>query len=199
MRTHLLPAFLRLLAADDHGGGSTEPVVPPADPVEDPKQEPSAPVEPPAEEAPRTLKAATELLGKSRAAMADLTGKIAALTGERDQVKAQFETLVAEATQLKGEIARLTGEMGGVTASRDEQEARALAAEENVARLEKLCGVRGVDPKAAATSGSESPAAVESDPYAAYCEALEAGDKAAAQRIYSAHKAQIFKARSGRK
>lgn len=199
MRNHLLRSFLILLAADDHGGGTTEPVVPPADPAGGEPEAPEAPVEPPAEETPRTLKAAIVLLGETRASVADLTGKLAAISGERDQIKGQFDALAAEATQLKGEITRITGEIDTLTASRDEQESRAVAAEGNVSRLEKLCGVRGVDPKAAASSGSESPSAVESDPYASYCEAVEAGDKAAAQRIYAAHKAEIFKARSGRK
>ena len=202
MNNHLLRALL-LLSKDDHSGGSAapednapagEPIVPPAcDPA--PGDEPAK-----QEEAPRTLKAATAKLDEIRASHAELTGRLARLTGERDQLKGQFEATVAEANAFKSELTTLRGELDAEKQARAEISDKATRAEENVARLEQLCAIRGVDSKAAVSAGAGEPSAAAGlDPYAAYLAAVEAGDKKEAQRLYAEHKSAIFAARAGRK
>jgi|694.fasta_scaffold05301_14 hypothetical protein len=200
MNKHLLRSLL-FLSKDDHAGGAAAPqdtppagesVVPPAG---EPAGEPSH-----QEEAPRTLKAATAKLDEIRASHAELTGRVAQLTGERDQIKGQFEAAVTEATGFKNELATVRGELEAEKLARTEASEKAARAEENVTRLEQLCAIRGVDPKAAVSAGAGEPSAAAGlDPYAAYLAAVEAGDKKEAQRIYAEHKSAIFAARAGRK
>jgi len=200
MNKHLLRSLL-LLSKDDHSGGTAapeegapagEPIVPPAgEPAGEPAKQ---------EEAPRTLRAATAKLDEIRASHAELTGRLAQITGERDQIKGQFEAAVAEATAFKSEITALRGELETEKVARTEASEKATRAEENVARLEQLCAIRGVDSKAAVAAGAGEPSAAAGlDPYAAYLAAVEAGDKKEAQRLYANHKAAIFAARAGRK
>lgn len=180
--------LLTFLAADDHSGGSAAPVVHPvtepteapaskpiadpasepvpdagaaaAEPAKEPAKEPAP--EPAKEEAPRTLKAATAMLGEARASMADITNQLALVRGERDQLKGQFEAAVAEATGFKAELATLRTELEGAVAARTTAEERAVKADENSARLEQLCSVRGVDPSAAVTGSDDAPTSVSS-------------------------------------
>lgn len=208
MNKHLLRSLL-LLSKDDHAGGAAAPEggTPAAEPapasaigVEPPPAGEPAGVPAKEEELPRTLKAAHAVLGEVRLSHAELTRSLALLTGERDALKGQFDVAVAEATAFKSEIATLRGELEGVRAEAQESSKKATRAEENVARLEQLCAIRGVDSKAAISAGSGEPTASAGlDAYAAYLAAVEAGDKQEAQRLYAENKSAIFAARAGRK
>jgi hypothetical protein len=89
--------------------------------------------------------------------VADLTGQVSSLRGERDQLKSQFDAAVAEASGFKAELATLRDELAGAVASRTAAEERAGKSDENSARLEKLCAVRGVDPASAVASSDSEP------------------------------------------
>lgn len=184
-KLRLLSCFF--FAADDHSGGAEAPIVPPADapavesapastaeptapaslvePAAAANADPETPAEPapePAkEEAPRTLKAAVGLLGETRATVADLTGQVSSLRRERDALRGQFDAAVAEASAFKSELATLRTELDVAVSARTAAEERAGRSDENSARLEKLCSVRGVDPNAAVASTGEDPCGSE--------------------------------------
>lgn len=87
---------------------------------------------------------------------------IVGLTKERDDAKAesarlqgQFDAATGEATSAKNDLIRVKGELEtartevtGLTTERD-------TARGNVTRLEKLCGVKGIDPNQAVAAAIE--------------------------------------------
>lgn len=67
----------------------------------------------------------------------------------------QFNAATTTATTAQAEVTRLTSELATVTAARDTANANLTRANENVSRLEKLCGLNGVDPAAAVETQSQ--------------------------------------------
>lgn len=120
---------------------------------------------------PKTLAAAKAMLDEERAARAaELSSlnethanALAALTEERDNLKAQFDALTTEATALKDAKLALETQLGEVSAKVSSLEGDMAAAtersakdEENIARLEALCGVKGVSISSAAPAAPKA-------------------------------------------
>jgi len=111
-----------------------------------------------------------EQLTAARSELSTLQGSLSTITGERDKLvierdglKSQFDeaTKVATSAQtdlatVRGELATAKGNITSITAERD-------SAFQNVARLETLCGVKGIKKDAAASSAPELPAMSEAD------------------------------------
>jgi chromosome segregation ATPase len=123
--------------------------------------------------APRTLAEALTALAAAQAAQATAASEsataqasVTSITAERDQIKAQFETATAAATaanterdQARAELATAQASIGALTTDLAAANAAHAKASENVSRLEKLCGLKGIDPKAAVSSVESSEAA----------------------------------------
>ena len=118
--------------------------------------------------APKTLKEATALLSERETALTAAEQKlasleashseaIASLTTERDSLKAQFDSAVEAVAKSAEELAAVRGEFESEKAARTAAEERAVKSDENAARLEKLCGVSGIDPAKAISSGDGEP------------------------------------------
>lgn len=101
----------------------------------------------------------TTLTGERDKALADKTAaenNLTAMTSERDRIKSQFDNLTTTATETtnkltsaQNEVTRLTGELNTVNTS-------LTKANEDVFRLEKLCQLKGIDPKQAVTQEIKS-------------------------------------------
>jgi len=123
-----------------------------------------------ASEEPRTLAAAKALLATERETIATLNASHEALAAERDSLAAQFETLTAAAaekdtsiTALQAEISEAKIAASAAAASAALEQEKLTTAAANIERLEKLCGVKGIDPKAAIASGSSDPVAGDTE------------------------------------
>ena len=87
------------------------------------------------------------------AARADVTS----LTTERDNLQSQFDALTTEATTLRADLEAARGSISTLTRERDTANNELTAARSNVTRLETLCGVKGVNPKAAVPVAPDGP------------------------------------------
>jgi len=103
-----------------------------------------------------------EQLESVKAAMASMTSERDALVSERDgliserdTVKGQFDALSAEATTLRTDLTSARESITALTTERDTANGSLSIATENVSRLEKLCGVKGIDPKNAIAPGEQ--------------------------------------------
>lgn len=156
--------------------------------------------------APKTLKEATALLAERETALAASAEKLAsleashashaealsALTAERDGLKAQFDSAVEAAAKTGEELASLRGELETEKAARTAAEERIARADENAARLEKLCGVHGIDAAKAVSSGEGEPTGNEGTReglMARYASLKTPGERAA---FYAKHKASLL-------
>lgn len=86
---------------------------------------------------------------------ADLTAKETAvtnLTTERDQLKQQFTAATEEATTAKNDLVTAKATITTLTTEKTDLSAKLNASNENVTRLEKLCKLKGVNPKDAVTN-----------------------------------------------
>lgn len=153
--------------------------------------------------APKTLKEATAFLAERDTALAASAEKLAsleashaealsALTTERDGLKAQFDSAVEAAAKTGEELASLRGELETEKAARTAAEERVARADENAARLEKLCGVHGIDPAKAVSAGEGEPTGSENTReglMARYAALKNPGERAA---FYAKHKASLL-------
>lgn len=119
---------------------------------------------PAAAEKPKTLAAAQERLadleGKVSAAEQRATAAEANLAAEKQRadtaeanlqaVNQQFEALTIEATAAKNDLAQAQTQITALTNDLDAVRKDHATAAGNVARLEKLCGLKGINPTAAA-------------------------------------------------
>ncbi len=87
----------------------------------------------------------TSLTSERDTARTDLTAAQAEVT----RLTAQFTALTTTATAAQADVMRLTGELSAMTTARDTVARERDTATTNVSRLEALCGVKGIDPKAA--------------------------------------------------
>lgn len=96
-------------------------------------------------------------------------GVIPNLTAERDKLRGevarlteQFNAATQTAKDAQAKVTELTAQLGTVTTERDVAKGSLQTANDNVSRLEALCGLRGIDHKNAVTTqpGNGSPGAV---------------------------------------
>jgi len=104
-------------------------------------------------------------------AMVDLSSIVAQLRTDLSAAQAAHQAALTQ-------IAELRTELGTACA--------------NLTRIETLCGVRGIDASAAVPAGIQQQNAT--DPVTAYRDAVARGDKAERERLFAAHKDQIFAA-----
>lgn len=76
--------------------------------------------------------------------------QITSLTAERDNLQAQFDSLTTTANDLRAQVTSLTGERDTARTELATAKGDLTLATANVTRLEKLCGVKGINPSAAA-------------------------------------------------
>jgi len=95
--------------------------------------------------------------------LSTLTGERDKLVTERDNLKSQFDELTKTANLANADLAAVRGELAtsklnstSITGERD-------AAFQNVARLEALCGVKGISKTAAVPSAPDASAMSEAD------------------------------------
>jgi len=113
---------------------------------------------------PKTLAEATTALDKANADLATANASITTITEERDQARAdvgrlqgQFDAATAAANeanqqrdQARAELQTAQTAIQGLTTERDTARADLGKANTSISRLEKLCGIKGIDPNAAA-------------------------------------------------
>lgn len=157
MKRHLFTARPAIFFGkpDDQGGGNTEPKT-------------LAEALTALASARETAKGANEAreAAESRATAAE--GKVNTLTGERDSLKTQFESATTAATTAQAELKTAKEQLATATTEHTATKGQLTFATDNVTRLEKLCGLHGVDPTKAVPSQSQA----TSDPRAALVEAL---------------------------
>lgn len=109
-------------------------------------------------------------LSAARTELATVQGNLSTITGERDTIrserdnlKVQFDELtktanshLADLTTVRGELATTQGSITSLTGERD-------SAFQNVARLEALCGVKGIAKTAAVPNVPDAAAMSEAD------------------------------------
>lgn len=153
--------------------------------------------------APKTLKEATALLAERDTALAASNERLASieashaealssLTAERDGLKAHFDSAVEAASKGAEELASVRGELETEKAARTAAEERVAKADENSARLEKLCGVHGIDPAKAVSAGDGEPTGSEGTReglMARYASLKNPSERAA---FYAKHKASLL-------
>ncbi len=74
---------------------------------------------------------------------------LVSVTTERDNLKAQFDQATTSAESLRKELADANSKVTSITVERDAAQKSLNSTNENVTRLEKLCSLRGIDPKSA--------------------------------------------------
>jgi chromosome segregation ATPase len=87
-------------------------------------------------------------------AVSDLTTR----TTERDQLQSQFDELTTTANDLRTQLTTVTGERDTARSELSTARNNLTLASANVTRLEKLCGVKGIDQKTAVPSVDQSSA-----------------------------------------
>lgn len=116
------------------------------------------------------VKTIEEQLTDAKANLVTMQTQVTSLTSERDSARTDLQTAQAEVTRLTGqfnsattaattaqaEVTRLTSELATMTSARDGLQTQLTSATANVGRLEKLCGLHGVNPNEAVPSESES-------------------------------------------
>jgi chromosome segregation ATPase len=146
-----------LLAEDDGGanggagGGGNPPAPNPTPPA--PEQEPK----PEGETVEAKLTSATGIISKLFGRIGALTSQLASMLSERKKLEGQFEELAGnfqtekEAhVKTQGELSKANTTNAGLTTERDN-------ANKNVERLEKLCGLKGIDISAAVDVPAQGP------------------------------------------
>lgn len=88
------------------------------------------------------------------------TSRVTAVTAERDTLQGQFDSLTTSANELRTQLSTAQGQVTSLTVERDGLNAQLTSANTNVSRLEKLCGVKGVDPKSSVPAIDEPAAEV---------------------------------------
>lgn len=124
----------------------------------------------PKAEGPKTLAEAKELLTAANGRVADAEARATKAEQERDAAQAEVEKLrgqfdsateAAATAQRERDEARTErdaalGVVTKVTGERDQARKELATEQQNVERLEKLCGVKGVDPNAAVPPQQET-------------------------------------------
>ena len=163
----------------------------------------STTTDPNAATAPKTLKEATALLAERETALTAAEQKLgevetahaealASVTSERDALKAQFDSAVEASAKTAQELASVRTEFEAEKSARAESDAARAKADETVARLEKLCGVHGLDPAQAVAAGTAEPSAQggsRTELLSQYAALKEPGARAA---FYAKHKAALL-------
>jgi chromosome segregation ATPase len=109
-------------------------------------------------------------LADAKASLVDIQTQVDSVTREREQeltdakaevtrLTEQFNSATTTATAAQSEVTRLTSELATMTAARDTATNGLTRANDNVSRLEKLCGLNGVDPNQAVPSQSQQQSA----------------------------------------
>lgn len=121
---------------------------------------------------PSTLKEAIALLSEHESAITAASEKIsslesahaealAAATGERDALRTRYDEAILAASKHETELAAVRKDLEAEQSARAAAEDQARKSSENSARLEKLCGVHGIDSARAIASGDGEPAGQE--------------------------------------
>ena len=87
------------------------------------------------------------MTGERDKALADVTS----ITSERDNLKSQFDDATSTAAGLRTDLDAANGKITSITSERDQARKDLDSATANISRLEKLCSLKGIDPKAAVT------------------------------------------------
>lgn len=117
---------------------------------------------------PKTLADAKAALTKAQADAKSAKDALAAVEKERDDAKAtatdakaaadkvagQFAELEKTAAQTAKDLATAQATIKQTALERDAAQGKLVTAEQNITRLESLCGVKGIDPKSAVTTES---------------------------------------------
>lgn len=107
-----------------------------------------------------------EQLTSARSELDTLKPQVTSLTAARDKAVSDLTAAQSENTRLTAQFTEATNtaaaavatrdkalaDLSTMTADRDSHQTRASKAETNVTRLESLCGVKGIDPKQAASA-----------------------------------------------
>jgi chromosome segregation ATPase len=118
---------------------------------------------------PKTLAESHAALDSLRAELATAQASITSITAERDSarndlasLKTQFDAATTAATEAntqrdtaRAELATAQASITALTKERDDARADVTKANGTIQRLEKLCGVKGIDPKSAAPEITE--------------------------------------------
>lgn len=86
---------------------------------------------------------------ESEVKLAAVTAELETARNETIAIKAQFDVAATEATAAKSEVGRLTNELSGAQKTITEINAKLAESGTNIDRLETLCQLKGIDPKAA--------------------------------------------------
>lgn len=116
--------------------------------------------------------------------LATATGQVTALTKERDDIKNLFDTLTASVSDIKAKLATAEGQVTALTGERDNIKAQLTTATGNITRLEALCEVKGLDPKAA-------PPKLEENGGTSWAAKWKSAEGAAKQAIWREHEQEI--------
>lgn len=113
-----------------------------------------------------------------------------------DKLTSQFDEATKEGAAAKADVTRLTGELASATSERDTARVDRDNANKNVERLEILCGLKGIDPKAAVTVPVAGSPAGQSPTVQQYLDLKAKEDKGevahgTASKFYRKHKAEI--------
>lgn len=95
--------------------------------------------------------------------LATITGERDTLRGERDSLQGQFDSATSAATSARAELVTAQGELATARKSITSLTTERDSASANVARLETLCGVKGINPSAAAPQSKEPATVSEAD------------------------------------
>ena len=100
-------------------------------------------------EAKETARGLQEAKAAAEANVASLTAELASLKAENAKLAEQFAAAEAVAVKAKVDLATAQAQLATITEDRDAKATALETASANVGRLERLCSLRGVDPKAA--------------------------------------------------
>jgi len=142
-----VPFVLCNLLAPDTGGGAGGGEQEPPNP--DPAPPPPKPEEPLGDSIEARLKSAGTIIANYFRRIGELTSQLATANTQREKLEGQFNAAAGDLTKEKGAHETTKGllstantTIAGLTKERDD-------ANGNVARLEKLCSLRGIDASAA--------------------------------------------------
>ena len=114
-------------------------------------------------EAKAQLAEAREQIATTTAALDEATGKatadLAALQAKHDKLSAQFDELTAAAKVHKEDLAKATAGLGKANTDLATANSTIEAHTADIARMEALCEVKGIDPKSAVRTEPEGGAA----------------------------------------
>lgn len=138
-------------------------LAPPTDPAGGGAPAPKGTLEEQLTAARSELATANASLATANASVTSLTAERDSARSERDQLQSQFNELTTTANQLRTDLAAANASVASLTTERDGLKSTLTTANANVTRLEALCGVKGLDPKASIPSVPEAAGAPKSE------------------------------------